>query len=148
MNIEKYLKTSVEIPLSRKTVIHLMLVNNMIKETIGEGLKSFDVSMQQYNVLRILRGQKGNPANLSTINERMISKMSNTSRLVDKLIAKRLVRRAICESNRRKVEIVITEEGLSALKKMDDVINKAECAITSKLKTEELETLNTLLNKF
>ncbi|NAS29650.1 MarR family transcriptional regulator [Flavobacteriaceae bacterium R38] len=148
MNIEKYIKTSAEIPLNKKTIIHLMLVNNMIKEIIGEGLKSFDVSMQQYNVLRILRGQKGNPANLSTINERMISKMSNTSRLVDKLIAKKLVCRAICESNRRKVEIVITEEGLASLEKMDNVINKAEHTITSKLNTKELETLNILLNKF
>jgi len=148
MNVEEYIKTSKELSLNKKTVIHLMLINNAIKEIIGEVLKPFDVSMQQYNVLRILRGQNEKPANLSTINERMISKMSNTSRLVDKLIIKKLVRRAICSSNRRKVEIIITKEGLLALDKMDNVISEAEKSITSKLNDQELRSLNTLLNKF
>lgn len=148
MNVEQYLKTSKTIPLKRKTIIHLMLINNTIKETISDVLKPFGISLQQYNVLRILRGQKGQPANLSTINERMISKMSNTTRLVDKLIAKGLVQRAICEKNRRKVEIIITDNGLSSLKEIEKVVDNAEELLTSKFNDKELETLNTILNKF
>jgi DNA-binding MarR family transcriptional regulator len=85
-----------------------MLVNNKISEAIASSLKPYDVSQQQFNVLRILRGQNEKPANLSTLNERMISKMSNTTRLVDKLLLKGYVDRITCPSNRRKVEISIT----------------------------------------
>ena len=110
MNVEEIIKTSKKIPLEPRTVIHLELVHNRISEIMTGALKPFEVSMQQFNVLRILRGQQGNPANLSTINERMVTKMSNTTRLVDKLIAKGHVSRCICPSNRRKVEILITEQ--------------------------------------
>ncbi len=147
MNVEKYIKSSKEIPLRKKTIIHLLLINNKINELISDVLKPFDVSVQQYNVLSILRGQNRKAANLSTLNERMISKMSNTSRLVDKLIIKKLVSRSICKSNRRKVEIFITKDGLIALEKMDTVIKKAEHFITEKLDTKDLESLNALLNK-
>ena len=71
-------------------------------KSLAGALKPFEVSIQQFNVLRILRGRKGVPANLSTLNERMVTKMSNTTRLVDKLLAKGYVDRVVCESNRRK----------------------------------------------
>ncbi len=148
MNIEKILKTENPIPLQSRTIIHLMLVNNCINEAIGNTLKSFDVSPQQFNVLRILRGQKGNPANLSTINERMITKMSNTTRLVDKLLSKGFVDRIVCPSNRRKIEITITEKGKQVLKKMDGEIIKTEHALVKDFDPKELEKLNELLHKF
>ena len=147
MNVEEYIKSSKEIPLRKKTLIHILLINNKIKEVIGSTLKSFDVSLPQYNVLRILRGQNGKPANLSTLNERMISKMSNTTRLVDKLILKKLVNRVVSPSNRRKVEIFITNEGIEVLEKMDKAVEKAECSITKKLENEDLKSLNILLDK-
>ena len=93
MNVEEVIKTSKEIPLEPRTIIHMELVHNKISEMMTATLKPFEVSIQQFNVLRILRGQQGNPANLSTINERMVTKMSNTTRLVDKLIAKGFVNR-------------------------------------------------------
>lgn len=148
MNIEKALKISTKLPLERRSIIHLLLINNTIKETINQALKPFDISMQQYNVLRILRGQKGEPANLSTINERMINKMSNTTRLVDKLIAKGLVKRAICETNRRKVEIIITKAGLIALEKMQEAVENAEKSLLANFEENELNKLNLLLDKF
>jgi len=92
-----------------------MLVENHINETIATALKPFEVSVQQFNVLRILRGQKNKPANLSTLNERMVTKMSNTTRLVDKLLTKGYVERRTCPSNRRKIEITITKQGNSQL---------------------------------
>ena len=133
MNVEEIIKTEKEIPLKSRTIIHFMSVNNKINEAIANVLKPFDVSLQQFNVLRILRGQKGKPANLSTLNERMVTKMSNTTRLVDKLLLKGYVDREICESNRRKIEITITPEGSETLKRMDEAMKKAEDEILKKL---------------
>mgnify|MGYP003672259128 CR=1 FL=1 len=147
MNVEQIIKTDKKIPLHSRTIIHLMLVQNKISEGILNALKPYDVSMQQFNVLRIIRGQKGKAANLSTLNERMISKMSNTTRLVDKLMLKGYVERITCPSNRRKVEITITEEGKSALEMMDAVVNAAEIELVKKFTEKELEQLNKLLDK-
>jgi len=148
MNVEQIIKTEKEIPLESRTIIHFMLVNNRINEAIANVLKPFDVSLQQFNVLRILRGQNGKPANLSTLNERMVTKMSNTTRLVDKLITKGYVDRIICPSNRRKIEINITDSGKKVLKKMDTAMNKAENEILQNVSNKELEQLNKIFNKF
>ncbi len=148
MNVEEILKTDKKIPLESRTIIHLTLVHNKINETISDILKPFDVSLQQFNVLRILRGQHGKVANLSTLNERMVTKMSNTTRLVDKLLQKGYVNRIVCESNRRKVEINITEEGKKRLTKMDMAMKEAEQSIIKQFSKEELKQLNILLNKF
>lgn len=77
----------------------------------------------------------------------MVTKASNTTRLVDKLIKKELVARATCPSNRRKVEITITNGGLSLLKILDAAVSNAEEKITSQLDNNEIEQLNNLLNK-
>ncbi len=146
MNIETITQTAF-MPLPRKTVINMMYTSNLISETITDALKPFQLSLQQFNVLRILRGQKGNPANLSTIQERMIHKMSNTTRLVDKLINKKLVKREICEENRRKVEITITKNGLDLLKKLDVIIDNTEEKIIQHLNKKETLALNNLLEK-
>lgn len=145
--LEDLLKTKRNLPLSRKTVLNIFHSNSIIKENLLNALKPFDLSIEQFNVLRILRGQQGNPINLQDIQDRMINKMSNTTRLVDKLILKKYVERFTCEKNRRKVEIFITENGLNLLKDIDPIINHAEELITSALSTEELNTLNKLLNK-
>jgi DNA-binding MarR family transcriptional regulator len=148
MDVEKIIKTKKVIPLESRTIIHIMLVNNKIMEIVASALKPFGVSIQQFNVLRILRGQQGKPSNLSTLNERMVTKMSNTTRLVDKLLSKGLVDRTTCESNRRKVEITITKKGSEMLAQMDAIMKKTESAIVGQLSNKELNELNFLLNKF
>ncbi|NNJ89383.1 MAG: MarR family transcriptional regulator [Eudoraea sp.] len=148
MDVEKVLKTTKQIPLKSRTLIHLLLVNNKVKETISSALKPYGVSLQQFNVLRILRGQGNIPANLTTLNERMVTKMSNTTRLVDKLLIKGFVERSICEENRRKIEITITEKGLDVLKDMDAIMLQTENSLVEQLTEKELIELNTLLNKF
>ena len=148
MNVEEIIQTNKKIPLNSRTIIHLILVNNKINEHISRILKPFDVSPQQFNVLRILRGRKGEPANLSTLNERMVTKMSNTTRLVDKLISKGYVDRKVCAANRRKVEITLTSQGYAALKKMDEAMDLADQEILKNLSRKELEQLNRLLHKF
>jgi len=119
----------------------------LINDKISETLKPFDISIPQFNVLRILRGQKGKPANLSTIQERMVSKMSNTTRIVDKLITKGYVERVVCEKNRRKVEITITPNGLNFLNEIDPLIDKTEDMLTESLTSKEIETLTNNLQK-
>ncbi len=148
MNVEEIIKTEKQIPLESRTLIHLSLVENKINEVVSNALKPFGVSLQQFNVLRILRGQKGKPANLSTLNERMVTKMSNTTRLVDKLIAKGYVHRVICKSNRRKVEINITPEGQKELLEMDKAMKQSELEVVKNFTEEDLKLLNILLDKF
>ncbi len=147
LKIEDIIKTEVELPLSRKAIINLLYTENWVMDKINLELKPHDISIQQFNVLRILKGQKGQPANLSTIQERMVSKMSNTTRLVDKLITKGYVKRITCKSNRRKVEITITEEGKKFLAHISLLMNSFEERITSNFSEQDLITFNRLLNK-
>jgi DNA-binding MarR family transcriptional regulator len=98
--------------------------------------------------LRILRGQKGNPANMCVIQERMIAKNSNTTRLIDKLLLKELVTREVCPDNRRKIEVQITPKGLELLLELDPKVIEHEKMFANNLSQEELSELNHLLEKF
>ena len=147
MQIENAIKSIHNLAISTKTVVNMMYTSRIIEEAIIGVLKQFGLSTPQYNVLRILRGQHGNPANLSTLQDRMIDKSSNTTRLVDKLIQKGWVRRNVCEQNRRKIEIFITGDGLKILKQLDPIIEHKNKNILSNLSNNELEHLNNLLDK-
>ncbi|HBY69882.1 MAG TPA: MarR family transcriptional regulator [Flavobacteriaceae bacterium] len=146
MKIEDVIKTKKPMEIASKTVINIAYTSRVI-EMATSVFKDFNLTNQQYNVLRILRGQKGKPANLSTLQERMIDRNSNTTRLVDKLVQKKLVSRKVCPENRRKIEILITEKGLTVLQELDPIITKANENAVKNLNTEELETLNNLLDK-
>lgn len=146
MKLEEAIKINAPISLTTKTVINLMYTTRLIEEALVDVLKPYEITIQQYNVLRILRGQKGAPANLSTIQERMIDRNSNTTRLVDKLIKKGLVKRQVCKANRRKVEIFITEEGTSLLITLDPITEANNSNILSALTNETLEQLNNNLD--
>ncbi|UGU17090.1 MarR family transcriptional regulator [Sinomicrobium kalidii] len=145
MKIEDVIKTGTMHSHSR-TVINLVYTASEVGNRISETVKPYGISTQQFNVLRILRGQKGKPANLSTIQERMVSKMSNTTRIVDKLIDKGLVERIQCPKNRRKVEIFITGKGRDLLSEVNVVVANAEKEIVKHLSKQELESLNHMLD--
>ena len=130
-----------------KSVVNLMYTARFIEEQTSGVIKQYGLTAQQYNVLRILRGQRGKPANLSTIQERMIDKSSNTTRLVDKLLKKGFVERQVCPDNRRKVEITITSKGLALLTEMDPLVEGNNASLMENLSKAELEILNTLLDK-
>ena len=147
MKIEDIVK-SAEISPSKKIVLNIMYTQNVLAESFNEILKENDLSPEQFNVLRILRGQKGNPANMCTIQERMIAKTSNTTRLVDKLLLKELVTREVCPNNRRMMEVMITEKGLEVLKVLDPDVEKYEKRFADNLSADELENLNSLLEKY
>lgn len=145
--LNQILKTNTNLNLNKQTVINISLVSIWIKDEILTTLKPYELSIEQFNVLRILRGKKGEAANLKDIQDRMVNKMSNTTRLVDKLILKQYVERFICEKNRRKVEIFITDKGLDILQTIDPIIDMTEQQITKNLSPSELKQLNTLLLK-
>ncbi|WP_272832677.1 MarR family winged helix-turn-helix transcriptional regulator [Gilvibacter sediminis] len=146
MEIESIIKTTKPMQLHTKTVINLMYRARIIEESVNRILKGYELSIQQYNVLRILRGQGGNPANLSTVTERMVDRNSNTTRLIDKLLKKDLVKRQVCATNRRKVELFITTEGLELLKVLDPIVEANNQQMLNQLDSGELEQLNTYLN--
>ena len=132
---------------SKSVIISLLKTNTFVVDTLSNILKPYKISLQQFNVLRILRGQKGNPSNLSTVQEKMINRMSNTTRIIDKLVKKNYVSRSICKENRRKIELLITPKGLKILGKIDLIFEKEESKLTDKLSPEEHHEILTLFNK-
>jgi DNA-binding MarR family transcriptional regulator len=148
MNLEEHIKSTSPITIEKKIVLNVLLTQHLISEKMNEVLKPFDLSVEQFNVLRILRGQKGKPSNMCMIQERMIAKTSNTTRLVDKLLAKELVTREVCEQNRRKMEISITAKGQSLLLELDNQFDAIEKSFSAQLTPTEQYDLNQLLEKF
>jgi DNA-binding MarR family transcriptional regulator len=130
----------------QKLALNLMYTTKWLEYKQLESFKEYDITPQQYNVLRILRGQQGNPIKVSDITERMLDKSSNTSRLVDKLLAKNLAKRTSCESDRRAVDVVITEEGLELLKVLDPFIEDWENRFNI-ISEAEAEQISALLDK-
>lgn len=147
MNIEEIIKSRVHLSITKKVLLNLTYTKNFIGDKFSELLKPYGISSEQFNVLRILRGQEGNPLNMQDIQERMVAKNSNTTRLIDKLLKKELVERNTCSNNRRKIEVKITDNGLRILSELDPIIENHELFFTEKLSNKELETLNKLLEK-
>ena len=140
------LKTK-NLPLKKEILLNIILSSNTIKTALLHVLKPHDLSLEQFNVLRILRGQYGHPLNLQDVQERMVDKMSNTTRLIDKLILKKHVIKTQCSKNKRKIELSITTSGLDKLEELDHSIEATEKQITEKLNNQELKELNQLLHK-
>jgi DNA-binding MarR family transcriptional regulator len=148
MEIEKVIKSNINLEDSKKIILNIMYTQNVIADKFNEIIKPYDLSSEQYNVLRILRGQKGCPANMCIIQERMLAKNSNTTRLIDKLLLKELVTREVCPENRRKIEVLITNKGLELLKILDPKVIEYENQFAKNLSSEEKVQLNTLLEKY
>jgi DNA-binding MarR family transcriptional regulator len=148
MKIEEVIKSNIALKDAKKVILNVMYTQNVLSDKFNEILKPYDLSSEQYNVLRILRGQKGNPANMCIIQERMLAKNSNTTRLIDKLLLKDLVTREVCPDNRRKIEVLITQKGLDVLTMLDPKVDEHEQQFASNLTEEELNLLNNLLEKY
>jgi DNA-binding MarR family transcriptional regulator len=147
MNIEKSIKNSIPLSPEARTTVNILFTSRFIEEHSAPLYKEYGITMAHFNILRILRGQKGKPANLSTLQERMIDRSSNTTRLIDKLITKKWVTRRVCPSNRRKIEVYITELGLSTLSEIDRGVERTLNGILANLTQQEMGLLNTLLDK-
>ncbi len=127
-------------------MINLLFTYGWILEKIKGFLAKEDITHQQFNILRILRGSHPRPLSTLQIRERMLDKMSDTSRIVDRLVLKGLVKKNPCSADKRLVDVTITEKGQKLLKKLDgepDHISE----VMGNLSEKEAETLSTLLDK-
>jgi DNA-binding MarR family transcriptional regulator len=129
-----------------KLVVNLLYTNSYIVNSQQVLFKPHGMSPEQYNVLRILRGQNGVPTTVSSIQDRMLNKMSNASRLVEKLKLKGLLKREECPNDRRQVDIHITESGLNLLNEVQLEVEMANKQFVN-LDLAEVTLLNDLLDK-
>jgi DNA-binding MarR family transcriptional regulator len=129
-----------------KAAVNILFTSGWIHSLNTSRLKKHDITPEQFNVLRILRGSHPRPLMLADITSRMLDKNSNATRLVEKLRQKSLAKREICENNRRQVDISITEKGLDVLKNID----REESEWLNQLKAiskQEASELNRILDK-
>ncbi len=147
MKLEEELKMKKFTSPHQKMLLNIIFTNYWLGDKMGAFMKGHDLSEQQYNVLRILRGQKGSPVNLKDLQDRMMQKTSNVTRLVEKLRLKGLLERVQCMENRRKVEITITDKGLQLLEDMQPEMDDFYSYFPEVLSDSEASTLSDLLDK-
>lgn len=146
MSIENDIKQTKFSSEYHKLAVNIFYSASWLSDQHLQIMKPFNLTPQQFNILRILRGQKGSPLSVNCLIERMIDKSSNVSRLVDKLEDKGYVERKTCPSDRRQVHVVITESGLEFIGQLDEPMKKLDSQIKA-LSLEEAATLNHLLDK-
>jgi DNA-binding MarR family transcriptional regulator len=129
----------------QKSVINLIYTFNWVTEKIKVHLDKYDITSQQFNILRILRGA-GVPLSTLQIRQRMLDKMSDTSRIVDRMVRKNLVTKNISSVDKRLVDVEISESGKKLLEKLDERQDEMD-AVLENISIEEAQTLNLLLDK-
>jgi DNA-binding MarR family transcriptional regulator len=145
MSLEKDIQQTKFVSEVQKCTVNLIYTYNWVVERLKACLDAEDVTLQQFNILRILRGSK-DPLSTLQIRERMLDKMSDTSRLVDRLVLKGLVQKKTSRSDKRLVDVTITKKGLSLLAKLDKRSTEMD-SILSALSEKECKSLNKLLDK-
>ena len=145
MSIDKDIKQGNFKSEYQKAIVNLIFTYNWTTEQLKNIFLEEDLTMQQFNILRILRGSQTALSTLQ-IRERMLDKMSDTSRIVDRIIIKGLVKKSICKTDKRLVDVIITSKGLKLLDKMDKQEDRMR-AIFMSLSEAEAKTLNKLLDK-
>jgi DNA-binding MarR family transcriptional regulator len=130
----------------QKVLINIIHTNNYLVSKMNDVLKPYDITRQQYNVLRILRGRNPGHSTVLEIRERMLDKMSDASRIVERLRLKGLANREFGSKDKRSVEVTITQAGLTLLEQMEDNINSLE-KLFKNLKLEDAVLLNESLDK-
>ena len=145
MSIEKDINQSSFRNEYQKGIINLIYTYNWMNEKMKKVFDKEDVTAQQYNILRILRGA-GKPISTLQIRERMLDKMSDTSRIVDRLLKKDLVEKVVCKNDRRLVDVTISKKGIDLLQQLDSHTHELDSHLTS-ISEEEARTINHLLDK-
>ena len=146
MSIEKDIQQAKFITSRHKALVNILFTYGWELERIKKIVETENITHQQYNILRILRGSYPNPLSTLQIRERMLDKMSDTSRMVDRLIIKHLAVKTVSRRDRRLVDVVISEEGLTLLKKIEarvDIVSE----VMSNVSEDEAEQLSNLLDK-
>jgi DNA-binding MarR family transcriptional regulator len=148
MKLEEAIQQKKFISEFQKAHLNILFSASYLNQQTTASLRPFGLTWQQFNVLRILRGRHPEPATVKLLTERMIDKTSNASRLVDKLLAKKLVERSTSQADRRRVDINITEAGLELLQQASHELEDGASFTGGSLTAEEAEQLNFLLDKF
>lgn len=146
MGIEQEIKQSNFKSEYQKLIVNQLFTGKWVSDMVSNHLKPFGLTSQQYNVLRILRGQDSHTLSVNGITDRMIDKMSNVSRLVDKLLTKELIDRKINSIDRRQVDVVINDKGLALLSAIDQEEDELHEQFKNITPNEALR-LNNLLDK-
>ncbi len=147
MKIEEAIKQKTFASEYLKAHINLIYTAAWANLRIAHTLRPFDITLQQFNILRILRGRSPEPASIKELMERMLDKSSNASRLVDKLLLKELVIKKVAEEDSRRMEVGITQKGLQLINQASVEVEKEIATIFSSLSTEDAAALNSLLDK-
>jgi DNA-binding MarR family transcriptional regulator len=129
----------------QKAAINLIYTSNWLNERMKFFFDNYEVTAQQFNILRILRGAN-EPLSTMQIRERMLDKMSDTSRIVDRLIKKGMVQKNVRKTDRRLVDVIISEKGKRLLTELD-AKNVEMDAILHRLDESDLKQINHLLDK-
>lgn len=146
MRLEDEIKQKTFKSEQQKAVVNLLYTSGFLVNLFNNKAKVYDITRQQYNVLRILRGQHPKSASINLIKDRMLDKMSDASRIVERLRIKNLVERKISDNDKRAVDITITDKGLTLLSEMEPAIDTIE-DIFHQFSKQDLETFNDLLDK-
>lgn len=145
MKLEDAIKQKTFKSPQQKLAINLYYTTNWLNDHYNKFFKDTGLTTQQFNVLRILRGQHPKYCSLKLVKERMLDRSSDASRIVDKLVAKKLVTRSQCPEDRRSLSLLISEQGLAMLKKLD-FIDEAVKDIFKNISNKEVDQLNKLLD--
>lgn len=129
-----------------KLALNLMYTNSLLKTYLKDIFKEQDITPQQYNILRILRGSRPHPLSTMQIRERMMDRMSDTSRIVDRLIIKKLVSKKVSAGDNRLVDVTITDKGMQLLQNLDGIEDELTYFLGN-LSEAEAEQLSDLLDK-
>jgi DNA-binding MarR family transcriptional regulator len=132
---------------AQELTVALLRTADVVRRRLGRALEQEDVTLQQYNVLRILRGARHEPLSALQIGERLIEQTPGVSRLVDRLVAKKLVRRDRGSTDRRMIECFITQSGLDLLSRLDTAVTRADEDVMSALSARDLKALDALLSR-
>ena len=130
-----------------RAIQQLIRTGHWITDRVGQELKSFDITEPQFNVLRILKGRKGVPCSVQEIQAEMVQRSSNVTRIIDKLLAKGLVIRQECPTNRRKMDINLTKAGEALLLELNEKVDAFHAPMGRNLSVEEAETLEKLIKQ-
>jgi DNA-binding MarR family transcriptional regulator len=146
MRIEDEIKQPIFRDEYQKAHINLIYTAGWLQLRQAVAFKPFGLTLPQFNILRILRGQHPLPATVALLIERMLDKTSNASRIVDRLEEKALVTRTVCPANRRAVDIRITKAGLDLLERIEEA-GIAQSSSMQRLSPQEVQQLSNLLDK-
>lgn len=148
MKIEEAIQQKKFMNAFQKAHVNVLYTASILSQQTSESLKPFRLTVQQFNILRILRGRYPEPATIKELTARMLDKMSNASRLVDKLLEKGLVERRTCSEDRRRVDVVISKEGLDLLSRVSAIVEQRYEQQFQQLNEAEAALLSDLLDKF